>query len=381
VAVSTLEQSLSTQLVHQNVSDTLKMARLTTFSRLLLTMAIVVGVFFAVRTFLPGLSASIGKKVAGTETTAPGSETGSASNPSGNAANSDNSTATSGTNDNDSGKTAPSGSTNFNPTPFNYSAPMPSGGKLRAVVELGATGFNYFVVRIDAQKNWKMEKDVFGVSLVKEGLATDEDIKNGLKRYIAEILDYGVGPRDIHFVISSGAKKSENTDKIIGELKKMSYVVNTVTAEQEAKLALRAAMTRDYQSSAFVVDIGSGNTKIAWYNGNASSGIEAYGSKYFQDGISDGTAFGDTKAKASRVPAAMRNTCFVIGGVPFELANQHRNGKERYTLLKAPASYTPNGAKQKSGLNLYAAVAEGTGCKQFVFDWNANFTIGFLLNL
>jgi hypothetical protein len=130
-----------------------------------------------------------------------------------------------------------------------------------------------------------------------------------------------------------------------------------------------------------VVDIGSGNTKIAWYNGSAPTGIEGYGSKYFQDGVSDADAFSDTKAKASRVPSNLRSTCFVIGGVPFEFANQHRNGKERYTLMKAPGSYTPSGNKQKAGLNIYNAIAESTGCKQFVFDWNANFTIGFLLKL
>jgi hypothetical protein len=358
------------------------MARLTTFSRLLITIAIVVGVFFAVRTFLPGIAGSIGKKTDNTETTTSGSGGDAATgNHTATEEGKSNTWGTGGSAESTPATSANNGGVSFNPTPFNYTAPVPSGGKLRAVVELGATGFNYFVVRIDAQKNWKMEKDVFGVSLVKEGLATDEDIKSGLRKYIGEILDYGVGPRDIHFVISSGAKKSDVIDKIIGELKKMNYVVNTVTAEQEAKLALRAAMTRDYQSSAFVADIGSGNTKIAWYNGSAPSGLEGYGSKYFQDNITDAVAFSDTKAKASRVPAGLRSTCFIIGGVPFEFANQHRNGKERYTLLKAPAAYTANGNKQKAGLNIYAAIAEGTGCKQFVFDWNANFTIGFLLNL
>lgn len=356
------------------------MARLTTFSRLLITIAIVVGVFFAVRTFLPGLSASIGKKVQNTETTAPQTETGTQGSTDNNSSNSSWGTQTENPSASSGGQQS-AAKTDFTPVTFKYTPPAPSGGKLKAVVELGATGFNYFIVRIDAQKNWQMEKDVFGVSLVKEGLATDEDVKLGLKRYINEILEFGVGPRDIHFVISSGAKKSEVSDKIISELKRMNYVVNTVTPEQEAKLALRAAMTRDYQSGAFVVDIGSGNTKIAWFNNNAPTGIEGYGSKYFQDGITDAVAFNDTKAKASRVPAALRGTCFIIGGVPFELANQHRTGKERYTLLKAPAGYTPKGDKQKAGLNIYSAIAEATGCRQFVFDWNANFTIGFLLNI
>lgn len=349
------------------------MARLTTFSRLLLTIAIVAGVFFAVKQFLPGLTKNMGAKPETEEVTGNTGSANTAEPSTGEAAEKTESSGTSSS----WGKP----SSTFTPIPFNYVAPAPSGGRLKAVVELGATGFNSFIVRVDADKNWKMEKAEFGASLVKEGLATDEDIKSGLKRYIADMLSFGVGSRDIHFVISSGAKKAETTDKIITELKRMNYVVNTVTPEQEAKLALRAAMTRDYQNNAFVVDVGSGNTKIGWYNGNAPTGVECPGSKYFQDGVTDEAAYKETKSKAIRVPAAQRGTCFIIGGVPYELAKQHRNGKERYTLLKAPGAYTPSGEKQKAGLNILQAVADATACKQFVFDWDANFTIGFLLNL
>lgn len=346
------------------------MARLTTFSRLLITMAIVAGVFFAVKTFLPGLTKNIGANP-DTEQVAD------------NASNAPSDKAAPQEAEESSSKSSSWGkSSSYTPTPFSYVPPTPNGGKLKAVVELGATGFNSFIVRIDAAKNWKLEKAEFGASLVKEGLATDEDVKSGLKRYIADILGFGVGPRDIHFVISSGAKKVDVTDKIIGELKRMNYVVNTVTPEQEAKLALRAAMPKDYQSSGFVVDVGSGNTKIAWYTGNAPTGVEGLGSKYFQDGsTTDEAAFSDTKSKATRVPAAQRGTCFVIGGVPYELAKQHRKEQERYTLLKAFDAYEPKGDKQKAGLNILNGIAAATGCKQFVFDWDANFTIGFLLGL
>jgi hypothetical protein len=83
----------------------------------------------------------------------------------------------------------------------------------------------------------------------------------------------------------------------------------------------------------------------------------------------------------SQVPESNRANCFIIGGIPFELAKQVRNGKERYTVLKAPQDYTSTGEKQKAGLNIYKALADETGCKTFVFDWDANFTIGFLLGL
>lgn len=332
------------------------MARLTTFSRLLITLAVVAAVFFGVRYFFPNLGNS------GTGTPEPTSQPAATSNQ----------PASQGT------SSAWGKQSSYTPTPFNYSAPSPSGGKLKGVVELGSTGFNSFIIRIDNQKNWKLEKSEFGVSLVKENLATDEDIKSGLKRFIADMVSFGVGPKDIHFVISSGAKKEAVTEQISAALKSMRYFVNEVTPQQEAKYALRAALPDAFQNKAFVVDIGSGNTKISWLPNGA---LESYGAKYYQDNTPDVTVAQDIKSKASQVPSNLRGTCFIIGGVPYELAKQTRNGKERYTVLKAPGDYTPDGAKQKSGLNIYQAVTEATGCKQFVFDWDANFTIGFLLSL
>lgn len=85
-------------------------------------------------------------------------------------------------------------------------------------------------------------------------------------------------------------------------------------------------------------------------------------------------------AKASQVPAGLRKTCFIIGGIPFELAKQTRKGDERYTVLNAADAYKLDNAKSKAGQNIYRAVQEATGCQQFVFDWDANFTIGFLLS-
>ena len=158
----------------------------------------------------------------------------------------------------------------------------------------------------------------------------------------------------------------------------MGYVVNVVTPEQEARYALRSALPERYEDSGFVVDIGSGNTKISWLPNGA---LEAPGAKYYQNNLSPGSVYQEVKSKASQVPSNLRGTCFIIGGVPYELAKQTRNGKERFTVLKAPADYKADGAKQEAGLNIYAAIADATNCKQFVFDWDANFTIGFLLGL
>jgi hypothetical protein len=73
--------------------------------------------------------------------------------------------------------------------------------------------------------------------------------------------------------------------------------------------------------------------------------------------------------------------CFIIGGVPHSLAGQHRQGEERYTVLKAPQHYQATDKKIASGLNIYKAIVDGTQTETFVFDWDANFSIGFLLSL
>lgn len=265
--------------------------------------------------------------------------------------------------------------------PFTYTAPDPQNGKLKGVVEMGASGFNSFIVRIDDQKRWKLEKAEFGNSLVMENMASDDDIRSGLKSYIGKMLDFGVGGRDIQFVVSSGAVKAEGTQKIIKALKSLNYVVNTVTPEQEGSLGLRSVLPTDFYDNSFVVDIGSGNTKISWKEGGSTKALETYGAKYFQNNTSDETVAGEVKAKAKQVPSDHRNTCFIIGGVPFELAKSARKGKERYTVLDAPSAYKLENAKSKAGLNIYKSIAEATGCNQFVFDWDANFTIGYLLSL
>ncbi len=264
---------------------------------------------------------------------------------------------------------------------FTYTAPVPVNGTLKGVVELGASGFNSFIITVDPQKRWKLEKSEFGNSLVTENMATEEDIRIGLKKYIGSMLDYGVGGKNIHFVVSSGAAKADVTQKITKALKSLGYQVNQVTPAQEGQLALKSVLPSEYTGKAFVTDIGSGNTKISWIENGQVKALETYGAKYFQDGVDDSKVYNEVMGKAKQIPAGLRSTCFIIGGVPFEMAKEVRNGKERYTVLKAPAAYTMENAKSKAGINIYKGIAEATGTNQFVFDWDANFTIGFLLGL
>ena len=349
------------------------MSRLTTAGRLFITALILAGIFFAFRYF--GGSEALRKlapKDKETEQTESQTLPRADENPSESTAPESSASDNGGTN-----KTAGSPARQS----FSFTPPAPQNGKLKGVVELGASGFNSFIVRVDDQKNWKLEKAEFGNSLVMENMATDEDIRTGLKSYIGKMLDYGVSGRDIQFVVSSGAIKAEGTQKIIKALKSLNYVVNTVTPEQEGGLGLKAVLPDAYANNSFVADIGSGNTKISWKEGGSVKALETYGAKYFENNTSDQTVYDEVKAKARQIPADHRKTCFIIGGVPFELAKAVRNGKERYTVLDAPSAYKLENAKSKAGLNIYKALVDATGCNQFVFDWDANFTIGYLLTL
>ncbi len=264
---------------------------------------------------------------------------------------------------------------------FNYVPEKPQNGSLRGVVEVGATGFNSFVINMDAQKRWEIVSKDFGESLAYEGLATTEDIRLGLKKYLSSMFDKGVSNRNMHFVISSGAQKEPKTTTISNELKKMGYVVNNVTAAQEAKYAFVATVPPNFSENSFMVDIGSGNTKVSWDEGGGLKSLELPGAKYYEKDRQDDDVYTEVKNGATKIPQAKRNVGFILGGVPFTLAKQHRKGEERYTVLKAPASYKAADKKMGAGLNIYKGLVDATNTDTFVFDWDANFTIGFLLTL
>lgn len=267
---------------------------------------------------------------------------------------------------------------------IDYRSPKPMNGKLKGVVELGASGFNSFIIELDKDKNWEIKRKEFGNSYIIDDLATPNDVKRNLKSRIKKILDFGVKKSDVYFVVSSGATKEKITTKIIASLKNIGYVVNVVTIEEEALYALKSVLPKSFKNHAFVIDIGSGNTKISFYKGNEIVKQETYGSKYYKDKIFDNEIFADVKSKLIEMPLSNQKNCFIIGGVPYQLAKKLRKEDERYTLLHTNVEKYKNladegGAKIKCGLNIYDAVLKTTNCKNVIFDWDANFTIGFLL--
>ncbi|HEU4901665.1 MAG TPA: hypothetical protein VFT06_02710, partial [Flavisolibacter sp.] len=143
----------------------------------------------------------------------------------------------------------------------------------------------------------------------------------------------------------------------------------------------KATVPPPFVDNSFLVDIGSGNTKVSWLEGDRARSLELPGAKYYEKGISDAEVYAQVKSGIANVPEGKRNVCFLIGGVPFTLANQHRKGEERYTVLKAPGAYSAKDKKMGAGLNIYKAIADASNTDTFVFDWDANFTIGFLLSL
>src|SRR5829696_3251293 len=58
---------------------------------------------------------------------------------------------------------------------FDYQPEKPVNGIMKGVVEIGATGFNSFVIWVDSAKRWEVVAKDFGTSLVYEGLATTKE--------------------------------------------------------------------------------------------------------------------------------------------------------------------------------------------------------------
>ncbi len=275
------------------------------------------------------------------------------------------------------------------PKPFDYIPPIPVNGKLKAVIELGADGFNYFIVKLDKNENWDKVKYKWGLSLLYEDetLFEPKMILKRIKNAISKIqTKYKV--KDIYFLISSGALNLPITKEII-QVVESRYIVEKITKEREGKFAFYATVPKKFRNNSFIVDIGSNNTKIAWLdNKNNIVTRTTYGAKYYKHNLGNQEVYDTVKAKAIDIPKNRRKHCFIIGGAPYKLAKKIRKDKkERYTVLYYPEDYLENyeeygielEGKVEAGLNIYKAIFDTTGTKQFIFDWNSNFTIGFLL--
>jgi len=265
-------------------------------------------------------------------------------------------------------------------TSFPYVAPNPVNGQLYGLVELGGSGFNSFIIEKDEDDRWKMVKANYGVSKVLENELDEDAIKKGLAEYVDQMLEKGVKKEFVYFVQSSTASKNEKVQALDPILREMGHQVVIIDVAQEAEYAFFSAMPKEFQKQAFVVDIGSGNTKISWLENEVIVSKEAPGSKYYQRELSDSSVYNQVYDIVASVPAEKRKKCFIIGGVPFNLASENQEFAEQYTVLNEPTSYATEDVKVFSGLNIYKAVADAAPeAEGFIFDWYANFTIGYLL--
>jgi hypothetical protein len=85
----------------------------------------------------------------------------------------------------------------------------------KGIAELGATGFNSFIINVDAQKNWENSKSPSLVSALSRRVWLRMKMLKPVSGAISLIWWVsGVGARDIHFMVSSGARKEPIMPKI-----------------------------------------------------------------------------------------------------------------------------------------------------------------------
>lgn len=268
---------------------------------------------------------------------------------------------------------------------FNYTPVKPINGKLLGVVELGAAGFNSFIIEVDENLNWELKHKEYGTSLIVEGMTNTELVNQKLRSYIESISTFGLDKKDIYFVVSSGAAKEDITKLISKELKNIGYIVNNVSVTEEGAYALKAILPKKFIASSFLVDIGSGNTKISYFNKEEIPiTFETHGAKYYQKGTEDTDVFNDVQKAIAKIPSAKKSNCFIIGGSPTQLARLIQKEESTYTVLNTdPTKFTnipTNGGKKlQSGLNIYNAIEKDPLVKKIIYFLDGNFTVGFLL--
>ncbi len=263
---------------------------------------------------------------------------------------------------------------------FDYQPKPPVDGELLGIIELGYSGFNSFIVRMDNKDRWRLEKATFGESKVGDGEITFDQVFSQIEKFKADMIEFGVDRNDINLVASSSALKERKVLDIAERLRRLNIGLITVSARQEGNYALLATVPKAFMKNAFMVDIGSGNTKISWAEGNETKSVETVGSRYFESGISDQQARIGIKEALATVPEENKGLCFMVGKIPYLLATATDNRTRRYTVLEPPEAYNFEEKHELAGLNLYDALWQESTIS-YVFDWDSNFSIGVLMNV
>lgn len=264
---------------------------------------------------------------------------------------------------------------------FDYQPQKPQGGSLYAVIELGSVGLNYFIIDLDKQSRWELVKSKYGVSDIIYGAKTAKKLLPDIKQYQREIRAAGVSSSNIYYVASSSVVRTDDLEKINNTLSPLNASFKPVSSTDEAILALHATIPSEFIEESFLVDVGSGNTKLSWLSSDADTlGIEIHGSKYFLGGTQDTTVFREVRDAVLEVPAKNRNLCFMLGGTIYEFVkDEAQKTDDRYVLLKPPSAYPKTTDELKAGNVIYSALfLEPT--YSYIFDTQSNFAIGYLLD-
>jgi hypothetical protein len=263
---------------------------------------------------------------------------------------------------------------------FDYKPELPINGKLYAAIEIGSAGLNYFIVNMDKQNRWELVQAGFGESDLIEKTTDIEAVFLKIESYKRKIIKSGVPKNDIYVIASSSAIELRKIEDIRSRLELSGIKLRTVNAEQEGYFDLLATVPKEFVEESFLVDIGSGNTKVTWITEIDTFSIETFGSKYYINDLHDTTAFRVVRDLLLQIPIKNRNLCFMLGGIPYEFAAVTGKKNGRYTILQRPGKYSPSSKKGKAGKIIYSAFyLEPT--YSYIFDWDANFSIGYLISL
>ena len=210
---------------------------------------------------------------------------------------------------------------------FDYEPRKPSNGTLTAAIEIGSLGLNYFIIDLDNQGSWELEEASYSRSNFIYGVNSNEEIVQTITGFIEEIISYGVSRENVHLIASSSVVNGENLDDLnalLGQKTQLNIV--GISAENEAKYALAATVPQEFLEESFVVDIGSGNSKLSWVSNQDTLSIEIHGSKYFLSDIQDTTVFREVRDAVLQIPEENRNLCFMLGGLIYEFAKDKMLG-------------------------------------------------------
>lgn len=252
----------------------------------------------------------------------------------------------------------------------------PVDGSLKAVVECGAEGLNAFIINLDSQGRWEKVKYRWGTSFVIDDFNSKTEILAAIKEYILWFINYGVNGSDIHFVISSGALKTDNGRELSQAISSAGYFVNEVQANEEGKYAFLSSVPRLYRNNSASEDIGSGNCKTT----TEDQSCESPGAKFHKLNINPTVAIKQL-SNCTRLLVG-KDKVFIIGGFPYNMYKVH-NVDERYVQLKKPSFYkqlADEGVKNQNGLLLYQTLWDNFD-GEIIFDSHANMAIGFLIDL